>query len=727
MNLNFIGQLKFIKLFPFFLIIFLQSYSLNSFAQCGITINSFPYNEGFETSPAWTNGGTNDDWEWGTPSHPTISSAGGGSKSWCVGGLTGSSYSGSAQSYLMSPCFDFTSLNYPWISFKIFWETEFKFDGLVLQYSLNGGTTWTNVGAYNDPVDCLNDNWFNYNNITWLTSASPKHGWSGRLGLTSGSCQGGNGSGGWVNAKHCMSALANKPSVRFRFLFGSGTTCNAFDGVAIDDILIKDADPNTANFSYTCTGVNTVDFLNSSDICSTDYLWNFGDPASGASNTSTAANPTHTFSGPGNYTVTLTSNGPCNAPGIQTQTISILSNSISPTNVSCFGGNNGTATAMATSGSPITYTWNTVPVQTTITATGLATGTYTVSMTSATSCPTTATIIITEPTQLISSVTSSAACNTVCNGSVGITAAGGTPPYTYAWSVLGAGQDFIGTVCTGTYTGSVMDDNGCTAMSTALVDSLQSPQIFCDSAAVCIGSNAILTATGALSYVWSPSTGLSATTGSTVWANPTATTTYTLTGINAAGCSGTTTVTVYVDDVVAPHAEFSFNPLYPDVFNPEVNFINLTTGGDTYEWNFGNIDFSTETNPNYSFPVDSGGSYAVCLIANNYLGCADTICHEVFVNGFTSVYIPNAFTPNGDGSNETFYPVLRDVSREGYEFRIFDRWGQIIFMSNSLESQWDGTFKGINCKDGVYVWKIKYTEESNGTNRTITGHFSLLR
>jgi gliding motility-associated-like protein len=725
MKLNFIGQLRFVKLFPFFLLVFIQSISLNSFAQCGVAINSFPYNEGFEAGPAWTTGGTNDDWAWGTPAHPTISSAGGGTKSWCVGGLTGSAYNASAQSYLMSPCFDFTALNYPWISFKIFWETEFKFDGMVLQYSLNGGTTWTNLGAYNDPVNCLNDNWYNYNNVSWLTSASPKHGWSGRIGLTSGSCQGGNGSGGWVTAKHCMSALANKPSVRFRFLFGSGTTCNSFDGAAIDDILIKEADANTANFSFNCTSSNSVSFTNLSNSCSTGYSWNFGDPASGASNTSTVANPTHVFSGAGNFTVTLTANGPCNEPGIFTQTVSILSNSVSSTNVSCFGGNDGTATATATP--PLIYSWNTIPAQTTQTATGLTAGTYTVTMSSPTACPASATVTITEPTVITTTILTDAACNNVCNGSVGITAAGGTPPYDYSWSVLGLGQNFTSSVCTGTYTGTVIDANGCSFSSDITVDSLQSPQISCDSASVCIGSNAVLTATGAVSYVWSPATGLSSTTGSTVWANPTATTTYTVTGTNAAGCSGAINVTVYVDDVVAPNAEFSFNPQQADVFNPEVSFINLTTNANSYQWNFAGIDLSNEENPNFYFPVDSGGTYSVCLVAQNSIGCSDTVCHEVFVSGFTSVYIPNAFSPNGDGSNEMFFPVLRDVSRENYTFNIFDRWGQLIFSAKSLESQWDGTFNGINCKDGVYVWKIKYTEESNGTNREFTGHFSLLR
>ncbi|HXC03658.1 MAG TPA: hypothetical protein VNZ86_02850, partial [Bacteroidia bacterium] len=214
----------------------------NAGAQCvGPVINTFPYSEGFESSAAWTTGGTNNDWAWGSPTHPTISSAGGGSKCWCAGGLTGSFYNYSELSWIQSPCFDFTNLTYPWISLKIFWEDEYKYDGLVLQSSTDGGTTWVNVGAFGDPVDCLNANWYNYGNITWITSATPKNGWCGRIGPTVGSCQGTNGSGGWVTAKHCLTGLANKPNVMFRFLFGAGTTCNSYDGIAVDDILIENA------------------------------------------------------------------------------------------------------------------------------------------------------------------------------------------------------------------------------------------------------------------------------------------------------------------------------------------------------------------------------------------------------------------------------------------------------------------------------------------------------
>ena len=386
------GQLTFSTLFLFFSFCIVTSEK--GWAQCGTVISTFPYTENFESAPAWTSGGTNSDWAWGTPSHPTINSAGGGAKCWTAGGLTGSFYNYSEQSWIMSPCFDFTTLNYPWISFKIFWEDEWKYDGLVLQYSLTGGATWANVGAYGDPVNCLNDNWYTYNNVTWLTTASPKPGWSGRAGPTVGSCQGGNGSLGWVTAKHCMSSLAGKSSVRFRFLFGSGTTCNDYDGISIDDIFIDNAPPNVSTFSYVCAGANTINFTNTSSPCATGYSWNFGDPASGSSNSSALANPSHVFSTFGSYNVTFTSNGPCNAPGSITLPVNILSVMATATNVTCAGSNNGIVTANVIDGTG-TYNYSWLPGgQTTETVTGLSPGSYSVSVTDINNCSANATVTI---------------------------------------------------------------------------------------------------------------------------------------------------------------------------------------------------------------------------------------------------------------------------------------------------------------------------------------------
>ncbi|MFI5148445.1 MAG: PKD domain-containing protein [Bacteroidia bacterium] len=573
-------------------------------AQCvGPVISTFPYSEGFESAPAWTTGGTNNDWAWGSPTHATISSAGGGTKCWCVGGLTGSFYNYSELSWIQSPCFNFSTLNYPWISFKIFWEDEYKYDGLVLQSSTDGGVTWVNIGAFGDPVDCMNANWYNYGNITWLTSASPKHGWCGRIGPTVGSCQGTNGSGGWVTAKHCLNGLANKPNVMFRFLFGAGTTCNSYDGIAIDDVLIENTSPNVASFTYACAGPNTINFTNSSPGCPTGYTWNFGDPGSGALNTSSLTNPSHTYpAGSGTYTVTLTDNGPCNAPGTVSIPVQIGAVAVSSVNITCNGMNNGSATATVSGGTaPYTYSW-TPGGQTAQTATGLAPGTYTVDITGGSICPISNTVTITQPAVLTTASGSSPATCGNSNGSANVTPAGGTAAYTYSWSPVAGNTSSLAGLAAGSYTCLVTDANGCTTSATIAVTSSSGLAVNNTMTnSTCMLANGSLTATPAggaspYTYSWSPAGGTSQT------ASGLAPGLYTCVITDASGCTKTDTMTL---------ANTGTKPVAVLTSSGSLNFCagqNDTlhaSGGGTYSWSTG------ATTP--SIVVTTAGTYKVVV------------------------------------------------------------------------------------------------------------------
>ncbi len=363
-------------------------------AQCVSGINTFPYNEGFETSNGgWISGGVGNDWTWGSPTKPVINSAGSGSRCWVIGGLTNSSYNDGEASWLQSPCFDFTNIDNPYIEFKVFWEMEQRFDGASLQYSVDNGSSWQSVGASSDAVNCLNNNWFNNSNITYLAPlASVRSGWSGNIQSSSGSCNGGSGSNGWVIAKHTMPYLGNTNAVIFRFIFGAGTICNNYDGFAIDDVMIGEAPPNAAAFTYSCVNNNTVNFTNTSTLCPTGFSWNFGDPASGTNNTATIANPSHTFSAPGTYTVTLTVSGPGNAPSTTTQQITVLNVITTMLTMADCQTNTGGSLIVSVEGTnaPLNILWNTVPAQTTTIASNLAAGSYTVTISGTNVCTVTA-------------------------------------------------------------------------------------------------------------------------------------------------------------------------------------------------------------------------------------------------------------------------------------------------------------------------------------------------
>lgn len=407
-------------------------------SQCVTTINTFPYNEGFENNNgAWTSGGVNSDWAWGIPNKTIINSAAQGQRCWVTGGLNGSFYSFGQRSFVYSPCFDFTSLQRPFIKMKIWWEGENQYDGTVFQYSLNNGQTWTNVGSQNDPVNCLNQNWFNTANITALNNlASPQQGWSGTILPTQGTCFGGNGSGGWVVAKHCMNNLAGQSSVMFRFAFGAGTICNDFNGFGFDDITISEVPADTANFTYQCTTTPLqYQFNDASTVCPNSFSWNFGDPSSGAANTSNIQNPNHTFSTPGIYNVTLTVQGPCGQTATTTQTINTLNLNLIATNPTC-NDINGLITAIGTNATGLAqYTLSpTMLTNTSGQFNNLAAGVYTVTFNDAANCSLSKTITLSSPSSATwtSVVLGPIICYGGTNGSIQAMASGGLGNLSYS-------------------------------------------------------------------------------------------------------------------------------------------------------------------------------------------------------------------------------------------------------------------------------------------------------
>jgi len=624
-------EMKDVRLTLVFLVGFLFHH-ISGHSQCGPIISTFPYTEDFEAAPAWTTGGANNDWAWGTPANTTINSAGGGTNCWIAGGLTGNSYVNSEQAWIMSPCFDFSSLNYPWISFKIFWECERQWDGMVFQYSLNGGTTWANVGAFGDPVNCLNQNWFNFNNITWLNTlpAGTRHGWSGRIGATAGPCTGGFGSTTWVTAAHCMTALANQPSVRFRFMFGSGTTCNAYDGIAIDDILIQNTVPNNVNFSSACAGGLAINFTNLSTMCPTAYSWNFDDPASGGANTSAATNPSHTFSVAGTYNVSLTASGPCNAPSTIIIPVAVTSTTIVFTDVTCNGANDGTATANPTGGvGPFSYSWNTLPIQTSQTATGLSPGTYTVTVSALGSCSSTSTVSIGQPPVLNLTVTAYNDENCgMNNGSITVNPIGGNGGNVFSWAPSGGSVSVASSLVAGSYTCTVTDAQGCTSSTGALINLLPpAAPVVGNTGPFCQGGTIQLNSSAGISYSWNGPGGFTSGVQNTTIGSATIGMSgiYTVVVTASAGCTSSGTTTVIVNPAPIANAN-NTGPYCPN------STIQLNAnGGINYSWN-GPLGFSSSSsNPSIgSATTGMAGIYTV--VVTDAMSCSTTTSTSVTVN-----------------------------------------------------------------------------------------------
>jgi gliding motility-associated-like protein len=587
-------------------------------AQCGAFINTFPYTEGFEAGPAWTTGGLSSDWTWGTPNKPIIDGPGGGTRSWVVGGLIGSFYNNGQQSWLESPCFNISSLQYPWISFKVFWETERAYDGMGFQYSLNEGNTWVNLGSFGGTADCLNANWFNSQNITGLNQAQPKQGWSGRQGATSGNCAGGSGSEGWVTASQCLSSIAGATSVKFRFIFGAGTICNGFDGVAVDDIFIGDAPGNAAGFVFACNGT-TVDFQDSSTLCPSSYAWNFGDPASGGSNTATGPAASHTFSQGGSYTVSLTVAGPCNATSTTTRTLFIADPEFTVVDPTCSGSDGSITVLLPGAPAGLNYTWSPGgPGGATLS--GLGPGTYSVSVDGPDVCGFQEQFVLEQQGDPLVAVATvqPLSCAGANDGSISLLVSGGTLPLSFNWSPSGGNAAVAQGLAPGTYTATITDASGCELQTSATV---LGPEPVVVSAqgdvALCAATDTLLSAsaqggTGPYQFVWTPEGPL---------VSPATTTVYSVVATDANGCeSPADQVTVSVGQTITP----SFTLDEPLGCTPHcVSFSTQADPGLTAQWTFGDgatADGGNTANHCYT----EGGSFTVSLTLTDAAGCSGT-------------------------------------------------------------------------------------------------------
>ncbi len=190
------------------------------------------------------------------------------------------------------------------------------------------------------------------------------------------------------------------------------------------------------------------------------------------------------------------------------------------------------------------------------------------------------------------------------------------------------------------------------------------------------------------------------------------------------GCNNSNTYPVNVYPI--PIADFNFAPLRPIENVDEVIFTDASYAATIVSWNWyltNNANHqSTFQNPSFTYP--EAGTYPVVLVVKSDKGCMDTIIKLIIIGEDYGIYVPNAFTPNGDGLNDIFQPKGFGVTK--YEFSVFDRWGEKIFLTNSFDKGWDGTINGLNAKDDVYAWRIKLTNVF-GKSHELTGHVTLIK
>lgn len=202
------------------------------------------------------------------------------------------------------------------------------------------------------------------------------------------------------------------------------------------------------------------------------------------------------------------------------------------------------------------------------------------------------------------------------------------------------------------------------------------------------------------------------------------------------GGQNTQTQQLIIEVYELPNAFFTVSPSVVFVPNNAVQFFNLSSSASSYFWDFGDGTTSTETSPEHFY--QQAGMYDITLIATSVNNCKDTF---MLLNGVEAklegeIKIPNAFTPNTSGSNGgvvsnltdfnnyVFHPLISGA--EEYELTIFNKWGEVLFISNDVNIGWDGYYRGELSKQDVYVYKVK-VKFIDGKSNTFIGDVTLLR
>ncbi|TND05129.1 MAG: PKD domain-containing protein [Bacteroidetes bacterium] len=526
-------------------------------------------------------------------------------------------------------------------------------------------------------------------------------------------------------------ALTPCQTYHFKIAIADAGDCSLDSGVFVDYLscstslqLTPAAVPASCNM---CDGVASV--TASGGTPPYNYQWL---PSGG--NSSQATNLC-----PGTYSVIVSDNTGCGPSDTATVTVTSgngLSITSAQTDASCNGACDGSANVTLNGGTPpFTFGW--LPSGgTNANATGLCAGTYTCSISDGTGCTSTQTFTITEPPAV--TLAMSANVN-ICNGqnaTISATPAGGTGPYVVSWSggLPNGTSNTVTPASTTTYTATATDANGCTISQTVsvTVDPAPVPN-FTLSAPGCApwAFNLANTSTGATTYTWDFGDPLSGANNTSTLQNPShlyllpGSYNITLIAASPGGCADTITLTNAAVVYPQPIASIGITVATISEYAPTAVFTDLSSGGTNCITYFGDGDSIIGCNiGTFTHTYGMPGTYTVMQVATNANGCTDTTYVTVVVESESTIFIPNAFTPNGDEHNGMFYAYGTNI--EEFQMLIYDRWGNLVYESKDIYKGWDGTYKGDPVQEDVYVWKIIYTDSRSKRHRAI-GHVSVIR
>lgn len=419
----------------------------------------------------------------------------------------------------------------------------------------------------------------------------------------------------------------------------------------------------------------------------------------------------------GKYYVTITDNNGCiiEDSSIINQPLAPLSSTYNIKNVTCHSGNDGHIIYTVSGGTPnYTYSWSNGGQQKDIF--NVSAGSYQIVTTDDNQCQLVDTILVSEPDfiSVLATITP-VRCKGESSGEIDITVTGGTPEYDYHWTnsdfVLSASTQDLIELPADSYSVEVTDTNGCTGSSAFIVtepDELTINGIKTD--VTCFGAQdgtVTLNPTGgnpSYTYDWNNGSSQS----NLINLGPGA---YIISLTDTKGCNVIETFTIYEPD------EISLNPIVTEVSckdQADGSIQLYPQGGNgayTYNWDFGSAS-------SYVDGLAVGNYY---VVVTDILGCTGDSTIEMTINPRACIDIPNAFSPNGDGINDTWI-IDNLFLYEDAKLNIYNEWGNLVFQGEN-DSEWDGTYNGNTLPNGTYYYILKVLND----NETYKGGVTIIR
>lgn len=191
------------------------------------------------------------------------------------------------------------------------------------------------------------------------------------------------------------------------------------------------------------------------------------------------------------------------------------------------------------------------------------------------------------------------------------------------------------------------------------------------------------------------------------------------------GCQDSLSVADLITVHPLPIAGFYTDPARTGVLTPEIQVVDTAQIAVEWAYDLGDGHTSTDRQPVHTYATF--GTYLIQQIVTSMHGCLDTAYQEVIIDPVLLIYVPNAFTPDGDGINDVFLPSLYGFTVRDYNLTIWNRWGELIFETNNQSEAWDGSHGGALVHDGVYIWQLEVLADDIVGRKVQRGHVTVLR